>query len=60
MEEVLEVPDDLLYQLMEQIESNDNHDTNNNDDVDGTIQNSNSITLFDKINSINKTWKADD
>ena len=33
---------------------------NNNDDADGTIQNSNSITLFDKINSINKTWKADD
>ncbi len=33
MEEVFELPDDLLYQLMEQIESNDNHDTNNNDDV---------------------------
>ena len=34
MAEILEVPDDLLDQLMTQFESNNNHDTSNNDDVD--------------------------
>ena len=34
MAEILEVPDDLLDQLMTQFESNNNHDTSKNDDVD--------------------------
>ena len=53
MEEVLEVPDELLYQLMEQIESNNNHDTNNNDDVDAVENNSSNDTPTD--NDLNTT-----
>ena len=53
MEEVFELPDDLLYQLMEQIESNDNHDTNNNDDVDAVENNSSNNTPTD--NDLNTT-----
>ena len=47
MEEVFELPDDLLYQLMEQIESNNNHNTNNNDDVEAVENNSSNNTPTD-------------